>query len=82
LAPQGINRPIEDQVDGTGHRERSNDTQTVHTSVRLPANLAASHLARRSDSDQSDGSWQCYPYCQGGTYEGRPVREWMKPDGW
>ena len=25
----------------------------------------------------SDGSWQCYPYCPGGTYEGRPVEEWM-----
>jgi hypothetical protein len=40
----------------------------------------------RHDSSQSrhdsDGSWQCYPYCDGGTYEGRPVREWMKPDGW
>jgi hypothetical protein len=43
----------------------------------------------RRDSDQSparrrasDGSWQCYPYCDGGTYEGRPVREWMKPDRW
>ena len=23
-----------------------------------------------------------YPYCDGGTYEGRPVREWMKPDRW
>jgi hypothetical protein len=46
--------------------------------------------ARRDsrDSDQSrarrdsNGSWQCYPYCDGGTYEGRPVREWMKPDRW
>ena len=28
------------------------------------------------------GSWQCYPYCDGGTYQGRPVREWMKPDRW
>jgi hypothetical protein len=25
----------------------------------------------------SDGSWQCYPYCPGGTYEGRPVEEWL-----
>jgi hypothetical protein len=31
---------------------------------------------------ESKGSWQCYPYCDGGTYEGRPVREWMKPDRW
>jgi hypothetical protein len=31
---------------------------------------------------KSKGSWQCYPYCDGGTYEGRPVREWMKPDRW
>jgi hypothetical protein len=30
----------------------------------------------------SDGSWQCYPYCQGGTYQGRPVREWLRPGGW
>jgi Spy/CpxP family protein refolding chaperone len=47
----------------------------------------AANAARRSDNDgprahESGGSWQCYPYCQGGTYEGRPVREWMKPDGW
>jgi hypothetical protein len=21
-------------------------------------------------------------FCDGGTYEGRPVREWMKPDRW
>jgi hypothetical protein len=31
---------------------------------------------------KSKWSWQCYPYCDGGTYEGRPVREWMKPDRW
>lgn len=30
----------------------------------------------------SGGSWRCYPYCEGGTYEGRPVREWLKPDRW
>ena len=30
----------------------------------------------------SGGSWRCYPYCDGGTYEGRPVREWLKPDRW
>jgi hypothetical protein len=48
---------------------------------------SAANAARRSDYDQprsheSNGSWQCYPYCAGGTYEGRPVREWLKPDGW
>jgi hypothetical protein len=42
----------------------------------------------RRDYDQSrprrdsGGSWRCYPYCEGGTFEGRPVREWMKPDRW
>jgi hypothetical protein len=42
----------------------------------------------RSEYDQppahnySDGSWRCYPYCPGGYYEGRPLREWLKPDGW
>jgi hypothetical protein len=42
----------------------------------------------RRDSDQSrtrrdsNGSWQCYPYCDGGTYEGRPVREWLRPGRW
>ena len=51
---------------------------------------AAANAARRSaqnydqprTSRQSGGSWQCYPYCDGGTYEGRPVREWLKPDRW
>jgi hypothetical protein len=55
-----------------------------------PAFVTSADAARRSvpDYDQprarrdSDGSWQCYPYCAGGTYEGRPVREWLKPDGW
>jgi hypothetical protein len=41
---------------------------------------------RRYDQERarrvSDGSWQCYPYCQGGTYQGRPVREWLRPGGW
>jgi hypothetical protein len=51
--------------------------------------VTSADAARRSvpEYDQprahdSDGSWQCYPYCTGGTYEGRPVREWLKPDGW
>jgi hypothetical protein len=34
--------------------------------------------ARRS----SGASWQCYPYCGDGTYKGRPVSEWLKPDRW
>ena len=50
----------------------------------------AANAAHRSapDYDQSraysksDGSWWCYPYCTAGTYEGRPLREWFKPDGW
>jgi hypothetical protein len=48
---------------------------------------AAAPKARRG-SDQSparrasDGSWQCYPYCDGGIYEGRPVREWLRPGRW
>ena len=52
--------------------------------------VTSADAARRSvpEYDQprarrdSDGSWRCYPYCPGGTYEGRPVREWLKPDGW
>lgn len=46
---------------------------------------AAPRRAREYDQPQrreSGGSWQCYPYCSGGTYEGRPLREWMKPDSW
>ena len=43
--------------------------------------VTSADAARRSvpEYDQprarrdSDGSWQCYPYCAGGTYEGRPV---------
>jgi hypothetical protein len=38
--------------------------------------------AQQQSRRNSGGSWRCYPYCDGGTYEGRPVREWMKPDRW
>jgi hypothetical protein len=46
------------------------------------ARRSAQNYDRPSASRQSSGSWQCYPYCEGGTYEGRPVREWLKPDRW
>ena len=60
------------------------------TLIAGPAFVTSADAARWSvpEYDQpranrdSDGSWQCYPYCAGGTYEGRPVREWLKPDGW
>jgi hypothetical protein len=60
------------------------------TLIAGPAFVTSADAARRSvpEYDQpranrdSDGSWRCYPYCPGGTYEGRPVREWLKPDGW
>jgi hypothetical protein len=51
------------------------------TLIAIPAFTQPAAAASESRRD-SDGSWQCYPYCDGGTYEGRPVREWMKPDGW
>jgi hypothetical protein len=51
------------------------------TFIAIPAFTQPVVAASQSRHD-SDGSWQCYPYCDGGTYEGRPVREWMKPDGW
>lgn len=66
---------------GRAHMKRSAAALILATLIAVTFAPAA-NAARRSDSDQSDGSWQCYPYCQGGTYEGRPVREWMKPDGW
>jgi hypothetical protein len=46
------------------------------------ARRSAQNYDQRSAPRQSGGSWQCYPYCEGGTYEGRPVREWLKPDRW
>jgi hypothetical protein len=60
------------------------------TLVIALAPAPAANAARRSAPEydeyhayhDSGGSWQCYPYCQGGTYEGRPVREWLKPDSW
>jgi xanthosine utilization system XapX-like protein len=60
------------------------------TLIAGPAFVTSADAAQRSvpEYDQpranrdSDGSWRCYPYCAGGTYEGRPVREWLKPDGW
>ena len=55
-------------------------------SVFLTSADAARRLAPRYEQPRaqrnSGGSWQCYPYCEGGTYEGRPVREWLKPDRW
>jgi hypothetical protein len=51
------------------------------TLIAVPAFTQSAAAASKARRD-SDGSWQCYPYCNGGTYEGRPVREWMKPDGW
>jgi hypothetical protein len=55
-------------------------------SVFVTSADAARRSAREHDQPRarrdSDGSWQCYPYCPGGTYEGRPVREWMRPGGW
>ena len=60
------------------------------TLIAASAFAPSANAARRSvpQYDQSrarrdsDGSWQCYPYCQGGTYKGRPVREWLRPGGW
>ena len=70
--------------------------KTFITALALATLITASgfapsaNAARRSvpEYDQSrarrdsEGSLQCYPYCQGGTSEGRPIREWLKPDGW
>jgi hypothetical protein len=58
-------------------------TATLALAALLAAlgSVPAANAARQSNHE-SDGSWQCYPYCQGGTYEGRPVREWLKPDSW
>jgi hypothetical protein len=58
--------------------------------VLMGVTASAQSVAAKSRRDfnqsqarsKSKGSWQCYPYCDGGTYEGRPVREWMKPDRW
>jgi hypothetical protein len=36
---------------------------------------------RQSYSYSSDCSWRSYPYCNG-TYEGRPVSEWLRPGTW
>jgi len=64
---------------------------TFATLIAGTAFVTSADAARRSASDyyqtrvrrgSGGGSWQCYPYCEGGTYEGRPVREWMKPDRW
>ena len=57
----------------------------VATFVVALGSVPRANAARRStpNYDQSrmhrdtGGSWQCYPYCDGGTYEGRPVREWL-----
>ena len=55
-------------------------------SVFLTSADAARRVAPAYDQPRaqrnSGGSWRCYPYCDGGTYEGRPVREWLKPDRW
>jgi hypothetical protein len=67
---------------GRAHMKTSVAALALATLIAVSAFAPAANAARRSDDDQSDGSWQCYPYCQGGTYEGRPVREWLKPDGW
>jgi hypothetical protein len=40
------------------------------------------YTAQPGASRDSGGSWQCYPYCGGGTYQRRPVREWMRPSRW
>jgi hypothetical protein len=58
--------------------------------VLMGVTASAESVAAKSRRDfnqsqarsKSKWSWQCYPYCDGGTYEGRPVREWMKPDRW
>jgi hypothetical protein len=40
------------------------------------------YTAQPGASRDTRGSWQCYPYCGGGTYQRRPVREWMRPSRW
>ncbi len=63
---------------------------TFATLIAGTAFVTSADAARRSAPNYSQtrvrrdsgGSWQCYPYCEGGTYEGRPVSEWMKPDRW
>ena len=63
---------------------------TFATLIAGTAFVTSADAARRSAPNyyqtrvrrDSGGSWQCYPYCEGGTYEGRPVSEWMKPDRW
>jgi hypothetical protein len=71
----------------TNHMKTSLTALAFATLIAVSAFTSAANAARRSDYDpprshESDGSWQCYPYCAGGTYDGRPVREWMKPDSW
>lgn len=51
-------------------------------STEQKRSIVAEAFAPGASVSKSKGSWQCYPYCDGGTYEGRPVREWMKPDRW
>jgi hypothetical protein len=51
--------------------------------VLMEVTASAQSVAAKSRRDfnqsqarsKSKGSWQCYPYCDGGTYEGRPVRD-------
>jgi hypothetical protein len=54
--------------------------------VGQPATAAAktrrySAQPRQSYSYSSDQSWRLYPYYNG-TYEGRPVSEWLRPGTW
>ena len=51
------------------------------TLIAVPA-FTQSAASASKDRRDSDGSWQCYPYCNGGTYEGRPVSEWLRPGTW
>ena len=47
--------------------------------------VPAANAARRYAPNYaySRGSSQCYPYCPTGPYyKGRPLSEWLKPDGW
>jgi hypothetical protein len=58
----------------------------ITASAFAPSAYAARRSVPQYDQERarrdSGGSWQCYPYCQGGTYQGRPVREWLRPGGW
>jgi hypothetical protein len=77
-------RPCAFFLDGSGPEETVSAGFALMAVTASAQSVAAKsrrdfHQSRARSESKGRG---IYPYCDGGTYEGHPVREWMKPDRW